>query len=985
MISLIKGIQKRPILLIMVIVLFVSAGLASLHYLPMSLMPRIQKHGLSIIVKYPGQSPWRIERVITIPIEEAIAPIGGIKDITSVSKEGESRIHVTFNNDAQMKYRILEVREKIDPIRAKFPRDVNEPEVHSFNDDDKPVVIINVKSNVMDSDQLYQLIDKKFKKMFQSIDGVGEVIIVGGRKRDITVKALEGKLVSRTLYLQSIGEVISDNNITVPLGSIKDGKKYSFSINGKFKNIIEISNLPLKRSKEGTIIYIKDVASVKDYDGKKENYSRRNGKDSISIYIKKSGSANIVSLCNEINKTSQKLTTKKYSFNVTYDQSKYITDAISNLLISCLFGIIIAIAVLFLFFKNWQSSLPIIISIPLSLLAVFIYMYLKKMTINVISLSGLAIAVGLVVDNAIVVQETIISSFEKGHDSIEKIASIGRALLASTLTTVCIFVPIYIFSTDVSKIFSDMAGAVIVSLIASLVCALFIVPSIGLRFIKNHDEDKQRNNFNFLKKINTYLTYDFYKKICEYVNESKKLIFASMILIFILTISLSFMLKRTYIPPVKKSEIYGSLDFKPGTGLKESLRATRKLEKMIQKSKLVNSVTTKIEPGKTDFIFKVDENKNLNYVSQDLKNLCQPHLNSGVSFIMQQERSGESTKKLKIEISGKDIYEIRDTAKKLASLIQKKIDVSEIIYHFRDGRPELRIQIDRNKATDGGYSIREIGSHVRNVLYGPVATKYITKNEVDVRTSLHFAQNPTIENIKNLIITNKDGKKRQLRSLASFSETNGISTIWRKNKERMETMSIKTTDGDIVTLSKKIKKIIPLLNLSPDIIIRFGDSLKKVTEANKELIISLFLAIALVYMVTASLFESLKLPFLVILTIPVGAIGALLSLVIFNEPISVPSLMGLVVLVGIVVNNSILLIDTFNKNTVENIEDIFRLAFTRARSISITTLTTVLGMVPLLFSGAMWFGFALTVISGLLVSAIFVLLLLPIIYFITIA
>ncbi len=1011
---------QRKITTLMFFLVVIILGLVSFTRLPTALMPGTDKKGLTISVRYPGQSPWRIERIISKPIEEAISGVGGIYSMTALSKEGEAKIYVTFEDDVDMKYKTLELREKIDPVRAYFPRDVDEPEIYGYSPDEKPIMIISMKSETVPIREQRELAEKRLKKIFQRVEGVSEINIGGGVRREIEVSVHDDRLITRGIGYDKISGRIQESNFSLPAGIIGEEEEYSILIDEKYKSIEDIKNTTLYSSKNGSVVLLKEMADIKDYAGKHEDISRIDGTPNVSLYIQKTGSAGVMDVAKALRSELKNIKLKDVELKITYDQSEYIKIAIDNLVTSCIFGILLASIILYLFFRSIRNSIPVLLAIPFSLITVFIYMYFNKMSINVISLSGLAIAAGMVVDNGIVVLENINTSVkDKSNTSPSELCSKGsfemaRAIFASTLTTVCIFIPIILFSGKTQSLYSDMAGAVIVALIASFFLAITMIPSLTSLLLEKKDvkigshlkERLQELILKLLCKLPAKKIQDrikslygplrerakklpSYEQIMEGAFNREKKIYIALTLLFIIALFLTTIMKKGYMDPLMRNEIYASVELPSGTNLNETSIIVSKIEKILKEHKSVSEVSSKVEKWHADLIIKIDKKSDKTAIIKTLKTTLQAEksLNRDKAFVFfQEDRSSESSKELDIEITGPEIEKIRKIAKDLAARIGTLNGVDDVVLRFKEGRPEYDIEISSKKSALTGLSSGEIGDYVRNALFGPVSSKYLDMGEVDIRTRMKVDEKKAFDTIPSLRVVSADGKAIPLSEVAEFKETTGITTIWRKDKSRMESITVKLNDSDIETFAVKVEEEAMKLNLPTDYHIEFGESLKKMKESKKEMIIGVILAVLLVYMVIAGIFESLLLPLVVLISIPLAVIGVLLTLMIAGKTLNLPVYMGMIILVGIVVNNAIVLIDTIEKKkNIGTIDDtvIIEASKSRIRPILMTTLTTVFGLAPLLFGGegsSMWQGFALTVIIGMLFSTVFVLVIIPLVY-----
>lgn len=907
-----------------------------------------------------------------------------------------------------MKYKTLQVREKIDPIRSYFPRDVEEPEIYGYSADDKPIMIISMKSTILSINQLREIGEKRLKKYFERVEGVSEVIIGGGARREIEVKINEGRLLSHKIGFNQIAESISRNNINIPSGLIGNDTKYSVLIDGKFNSVDEIKSLAMLSTKNGSIISLDDLATVSDYAGKRENISKINETENVSFYIQKTGTANILSVAENIKSLIKNINNDNYQLEITYDQSEYIKNSIKNLSISSIIGAVIAGLVLFLFLKSFRNTFPILTAIPFSIISVFIYMYFKDITINIFSLSGLAIAAGMVVDSGIVILENInikaAAPFSSQEEMIaEASAEMGKSIAASTLTSICIFIPVAMFGSSTRNIYSDMAGAVIVALSSSLFIALTIIPSVTDKLFSMQIKkrrisfltislswipDSARNLFHEIRIRSTAIKNKLpqYEEIMKKFFQHNKKIYSLVFLLLALLLFASTFLRNEYMEPMGRNEIYASVELPAGTSLAETESRVNNVVSLLQKPHFVKSISSKVEKWHADLIIKIKKHTDKEDAIHSLKNLTINNRIYKTDIFFQEDRSHESSKEIDVNITGPEIKTIRNIARDFSMHLRKAGIRDDIIYRFKDGRPVYEISINQGKANLTGLTAGEIGDHVRRALYGPVASKFLDMGEVDIRCRLDKKQVDVIYSLPFFSVITDKGKTIPLGEIADFKEKNGLISIWRKDKSRMETVSIRLLKMDIEGFVVKARDIITKLKIPDDYHISFGESLQRIQDSRKEMILGVILAIMLVYMVIAGIFESFILPIIILSSIPFACIGSLLILIIFGKSLNVSVFMGMIILIGIVVNNAIVLIDTIDrkvKNVDYSIDYVIQATKSRIRPVMMTTLTTVLGLFPLIFTGnegKIWQSFAVTVISGLSVSSILVLVMTPLLY-----
>ncbi|MFW5770031.1 MAG: efflux RND transporter permease subunit [Spirochaetota bacterium] len=1018
-------VQRKISALMLFLVIFL-AGIFSIQHIPTSLMPSAETQGITISIKYPGQSPWRIERLITKPVENAIGPIGGISEILSSSRDDESKIYVMFQAGVRMKYKSFEIRDRIEPVRSNFPRDVQEPAIYMHTNDNSPSVILHVTSDVYSLNELREITELKLKKQVERVNGVSEIMIGGGTRREIQVRVRPGRLLSHGLTLQHVMDCLQQNNFVSPGGTLSNtetyGKDFSIMMNGRFQSIDDIRNTPVLSASSGSPVLLKDIARISDYSGKKESIARVNGKEHVSLYIFKTSTANPVTVSQHIRKLLSNRNIDNLTISTGYDQAEYISKAVKNLMTSCVLGILLAVIVLFIFLRRIEITLPIIIAIPFSLLVVCCYLYFSGKSFNVITLSGLAIAAGLVVDNSIIVLENIQKHVAgvrspTGNSIADASYSVFKALLASTLTSICIFIPVILFRDAYKSIYGELAGTVIVALLASFAVSITLLPSL-FSFLSDNTFQKitahARKGYIHVRAIfpcsalwklpfinpgpqsPVYTVkkrmMQLYKRIPSYEStlllcfqNSKKYAIRGIILVILTVIIGGTGIKKGNLSINDSRDIMATLEMPSGTSLEATSKKAVLLESRFEQIENVTDVSVKVEKSSADFVIKTHHTADKKSTTKLLKTSTRDITNGSVFF--QQDDSSGYSDSIDMEISGPNINVIRDITRRLAAAINPWHGIEDVILRFKEKRPELHIMIDRDKTAATGLSMAQAGSVIRNSLYGPVATKFIDRHEVDIRAELDIDDKNKIHQLAGIHLPVPEDKQVPLGAVAGFNTTTGLNMIWRKNKVRMEALTVNHDGLDMQSLVNRIQNTVDTMNIPSGYHVSFGQSIEKFTSSQQSIRISILLAILLVYMVTAAVFESITLPLLVITAIPFSAIMVILTMALTGLSLNFSTGMGFVVLIGIVVNNAIVLIDTYQVNLTDNTitkENIITLSRSRVRPVMMTTLTTTLGMLPLLFTSqgsTLWQGFALTIITGLTGATVLVLFVIPVGYY----
>lgn len=985
---------------LMLFLFIMAVGLFAFISLPSSLLPDTGNNSISIIVRYPGQSPYKIEEIITKSLEDVISTIGGIEQIVSSSNDNEARIYITFNRETDIQFKAYEVHEKIEPVRALFPKDVNEPEIYLQGNDYSPVLVIGLSSTLYSLNRLRDIAEHTLKKQIERIEGVSQIEIGGGAKREIHIKIDNDYCIARNISFHSMSEKIQKNNFISSLGVLHDYMNdYTLRINSRLLTLENINNLPVSTIKSGSVTIIKDIANVTDFSGEIDSISRYNALQQVSLYIYKTSTANPIDVSQRITELVSQFSIPDVATHIVYNSAEEIKKALNNLYISCFTGIILTMLVVYIFLKNIKIIIPVIISIPFSLMAISIYLYFSGATLNVITLSGIAIATGMVVDNSIIVIEKIFSDSKYNATSdnciISSTQQVAKALYASSLTTIVIFIPVLLLKSKSTALFIQLATTVIIAIAASLIVAIIFVPWCIHILTPLHASffSQQHVLINKVRyMLTTYIALPTlsrhkywntplsYCSIIEYFFNNKKVLYIIMIFFVISSIVPLTKIKYKDIIFTDEYKIFAHLEMPSGSSLQATSQAALYIEEQLQNIKSVINFSTRIEQEHADFIIETDKK----FESDWLKTHIKPPADTSLIFT---HTAGNINNEIEIIIKGKDIHSIRQICYNFVEKLQESSSTDDIIYHFKDDRPEIVILFDRNKCSYSGIPVAYAGEYIRSLLYGPVITKFIDDREVDVRIKNKFPVTISDE-IANFCIPYKRNTI-PLKNIATITTKTTVHTIWHHDKMRAETISI-IPKVSMSTMEKILHNTLQQLSIPEGYYIECGNTFLQQKKSITYMIIYMCIAITLVYMVIASIFESLTLPFIIIISIPIAWIWAIWALCIFHLQCNIATIMGFVVLTGIVVNNSILLIDSYLQK-IKNSKIKKPLVFKdyqvinqqRIKPMLITTITTVSGLLPLVISSSgsnLWQGFAITIISGLIGSLFCIVIITPVLF-----
>jgi len=1028
----------------MVILAFAVIGLYSLTDLGIDMFPEIEFPFVSVMTLYPGAGPEEIETLITKPIEEEVGSINGVKNITSISQEGISFVFVEFQMNVSVDIAGIDVKEKVDAIRYQLPSDIEPPAVSKF--DINAIAIMNLAvSSPRPLEEVFKTTEDVIKPELAKIQGLANIGLVGGKKREIHIEADKNALAARGLSLSNIIMAVQTENLNIPGGRITEGRKeYSIRLNGEFDNIQSIRQLKLQVH-NGAPIRLSDVAKVYDDFEEQRELARFNNRSSVGLDLIKRSDANTVQVADEVKNTLDRLRSTlpdDYSIDLARDRSISIKDSVADVTSNIILGVLLTALVLMLFLQSWQGTVVAAVSMPLSIVSSFTLLRFMGFTLNMMSLMGLAISVGILVANSIVVLENI-ERYKSLGRTIKDAASFGTseiaiAVAASTLTNVVVFTPIAFMSGIVGQFFRQFGLTVAFATLFSLLISFTLVPMMSSLRIRT-------GLYVIFAGVTLYLTYTSlgaivtviiiaalllfylmeklgykqkavakwdrfyndlvlsYRNTLAWTISHRKTVIFTITALFLLALSLTGFLGSEFLPGSDLGSFAISLELPSGATLEETDRALRTIEDIAGKEPEVKTIYTalgKSESGDWSIssgvnlgvlvIQLVDKDQRTASTDDVITRLRAKLVDIPAAKLILapiQFMGGGSEGDLQIEVSGPDMNELAALSNQVADIVKQSPGLVDVTSSFRLGKPELNLIPRRHEIEDTGLNVAAVAMSLRNMIEGEVAGKLREGgDEFDIRVRLSQRDRNSIRRVGDYLIPTMNGPVTIAR-LAKMEFTEGPASISRKNKQRLITISANLAGTSLGQAQSAIETKLKDLEIKPGYKVFFGGMSEHMGEAFLELLKAFFLATILTYMLMAAIMESYKNPFIILMTLPLGLIGVILSLLITNQTLSILSLMAVVMLVGIVVNNGILLIDYISVLRSEGKglrEAILQACPVRLRPIIMTNLATILGMLPLALGfgagGEMRAPMAIVSIGGLITSTIFTLYLIPILY-----
>lgn len=998
----------------MFVLIVVLIGIISLTELPIDLFPEIEVPVAVVATNYSGTGPQEMENLITKPLEGAIATVGNIENISSISSEGSSIVIAQFGFGVDMDLATLEMREKVDLVKGFLPDQSGEPLVIKIDPNALPVYQLSL-STKGDLAGLQTLTEDTISQRFERLDGVASVDILGGFGREIEIAVNPNELANLGLNINGLSQIISSSNLNLPGGSVKNGQQeYSVRITGEFSDLEEIRDMAIPLN-SGEVLKLSDIAKVNLVRKDLSAISRTNGKDSINLSMQKQSGRNTVQVSNLINKEVKKLI-KDYpdiEFDIVLDSAEFITKSINTVVKNTLFGSLLAILILYIFLKNIRTTLIIGISIPISLIASFILLYFNGITLNILALGGLALAVGLLVDSAIVVLENIFRFNAEGYSrsdaAILGASEVGMAITASTLTTVAVFIPIVFVEGVVGTIFRDFAITVTLSLAASLVISLTLIPMLASKIMRVDSKEEKLEDRKLSKVYiffdNAYLKLEgWYKKVLIASLAKRRRTMITAIAIFLISIVSLATVGVEFLPATDEGNLIIDVGVPPTTSIEKTDKAVMNVETLLAGIDEVETISTNINGGNmmmsgrpvgnggsiSVVLSPLSERKrSTSQIAEEVRGMLKdiPGVDISVSQPSNTAAIG-SANPISISIKGSELSVLEEISDDIKEILESVEGTREVTTSLSDSVPEIEVKVKKDIAASYGLTPAVVANNVRNSGAGTTVTRLKTGgDEIDVviRDSSDITE--SLNNFRYMDISTPMGTNIPLSQLADINLVTGPRAINRDNQERQVTVTSAIMDRELNEILKDVRAKLANYEVPGGYTYTLGGENEEIVDAFKQLALALVLAIILIYMVMAAQFESLLYPFIIMFTIPLAFGGGALGLFLSRRPLGVTGLIGVIILSGIVVNNGIVLIDyinTLRKQGKDRYDAIVAAGPVRLRPILMTTLTTILGLIPLslgIGEGAELIApIGSVVIGGLSLATILTLVVVPVMY-----
>ncbi len=1009
---------KRPIFTTMVTLILVVLGAVSLSRLRVDMLPDIEMPTLSVRTDYEGASPEVMERLVTQIVEEIVATAPGVEEMTSTSSEGSSRVRVRFVWGTDIDTAAIDVQGKLEDEINEFPEDIVRPRVRKFDIASFPVVILGISSK-LDPVELTELIEVQIRYRFARIPGVAQVDVWGGFNREVRIEVDPERLKAAGISLDRVLEAVRDANLDLPAGKIEQGSfEVSLRAPAEFADLDQIRNTVIAR-RDGGVVALGQIAKVYDTYEKLTRIVRVNGGRGLRVAIRKQANANTVEVSKRVLEEIDAVNKAFPQIEVVpvINQGNFIERSIENVARSVLYGGGLAVVVLLFFLRSIRSTLVISLSIPISVIVTFALVYFGGFTLNLMTLGGLALGVGMMVDSSIVVLENIFRRRTERGDPPEKAAvegarEVGPAIVASTITTLVIFLPL-IFVRGVSGIlFKELAYVIIFALVCSLLVAMSLAPMLASRLLtsgRRRGGEAEGSSNRWAAAANAIFSglEESYLQMLRWVLRHRVFTVLAAAILLGASLLLLPLIGSEFLPPSDEGEVRVTGRMEVGTRLDLVDRQTRIMEKIVGPAvpEMVASVVNAGAAGwRSDAgaegeismsLLPAAQRKRSNVeIAGELRRLLggkvpgmEIHVRAPQGqFILERILGGDEG--LTVEILGYDLATLDALCALAMEAIGKVPGITDFQTSVEGGTPQQVFRIDRDKVADLGLSVRDVTELLQTAMAGAKAGEYRSGgNSYRILVQLEDAEKRSIEEILDLALTTPAGEKVALRNVVSTEANIGPILIDRKDQQRRVSIQANVADRDLGSAAADVQALLDRIPRPVGYELAVAGSFEEQKKASRELVVSLALALALVYMVLACQYESLRDPLIVMFSVPVAAIGVLVTLFVTDTTLNVQSYIGCIMLGGIVVNNAILLVDQAARlvgQGVDTTDAMVEAGRRRLRPILMTTLTTLLGLMPL----ALGIGegadaqapLARAVVGGLTGSTLITLLLIPAVY-----
>ena len=1010
--NLTKFSIDRPIGICMVVAFFVVLGLFSFYRIGVELLPALNTPYVTVSVSYPGANADSVEQQVVKPIEDALSSVSNLKHMTSTASYGQARITLELDFSANADYAAIDATKKVNSIRSKLPDDIDDPVVIKRDINATPVMFIAVQSN-QSLDDIYSKATNDFQDVLQQADGVSEIELHGGRDKEIAVEIDKDKLVHYDLTLTSVVTALKDENALMPAGSIySTDTTTDVRVKAQYTDESELTHIQVKNVK-GNMIPLSAVASIKRQDQRVTRYARVNGDDAVIMVVYKNSDANVVSTVDNVNKKLDTLRQDNpdYTFTVTNESASYVRNSLNNTLHTLIEGLITTGLVLFFFLRGWRSTAAVMVAIPTSLISTFFVMYAAGFTFNMMSLMGMALCVGILVDDSIVVLENIHRHLMLGEKPKEAALKgrmeIGMAAIAITLCDVVVFMPIAFMSGMVGQYFKQFGLTIVFATLFSLFVSFTLTPMLASRLFRLGLKIPDKPIWHKVDAIENWARDNYTHLLTWSLDNSKKLVIPVLVIFFAAVALIpTGLVGSEFMPQTDESGFRVTIQLPTNASLERTDKVTKQVEEYLSSVPEVTYYTAMIggenlNESNIQVTLKnrQDRSRSIWQVTNDLRQFASQKVLDGDVRVKENQASvsgvsggfGGGSGNLRLELRGKNNDQLVADSYKVMDVMKNDVaGIRDVSSTYEEGMPEYQLVVDREKLKNYGTSIGDLTNTFSNAISGKKAGVLANdvkndNNDTDIYVRLKGADGFRISDLEKIPL-NANGHIIYVADVAKVKAETGPVTIRRTDKERSVTLGGTLNNRPLNEAMKDIKAQLAQMDLT-GVTYRFTGQADQMSDTFSDLALALGLSLILIYMILAILYESVKTPFIRMFSLPLGLIGSVFLLFLTNNSLNLFSLIGILVMDGLVAKNGTLLLDytlTLMDRGLPAREAVIEAGRVRLRPIFMTTLTMVVGMLPTAL--AMTAGaetrssMAVVVIGGLLTSTVFTLLIIPIIF-----
>ena len=1017
--SIYASAVKKPVTTILIFVITMVMGLYSLTQLPIDLYPEIELPFLSVYTSYPGASAADIETNITRPLEDALNSVTGLKEMTSTSSDNVSVLFLEFEYETNLDEASNDVRSALSFIQGFLPEDAEDPAIFKFNSSMMPIIFYAITASESYKG-LDKILDEKLVNPLNRIDGVGNVGLAGVPGREIYVEVDPRRMEAYNLTIEQIGNVLRAENLNMPAGYMEMGKTdYPIRIEGEFAESDMIANIVVGNY-NGNNIYLRDIAEVNDTIRETKLVSKINGEQGMRLFVQKMSGANSVQICRDVDREINKLQKELPSdikIEKIFDTSEFIQGSINNLTETLMYAAIFVVLVVLFFLGRWRATLIVILTIPISLLVAFVYIFLTGSSINIISLSSLSIAIGMVVDDAIVVLENITKHIERGsrprEAAIYATNEVWLAVIVTTLTVVAVFLPLTFVKGLTGVLFSQLGWIVSITIIMSTVAAITLTPTLSSLLLRLRPIKKNAPFWTWDGSVHRFLDWmdTFYVKTLSWVLHHKKVIIIGALLIFAGSMALFKFIGTEFMPEADQSRLTAVVELQTGTRVEVSTQVADRIDSIIKEQipeVSINSMSAGTDnSGGFTSLFSQGGSHVINYtlrlvdvsersrsseeIAEAIRQIIAPMpevINYSVTASSGSMGGPMGNNTVDVEIYGYDFTETNQVAEELAAKVKKVQGATNVDISRDKSKPELQIVFDRDKLLGYGLTTAQVANVVKNRVDGLTATRLRQfGDEYNVIVRYKESARNSITELQNIGVPLPNGQIIRLGEISEVKEYWSPPNIERKRKERIVTVSVTPYKRPLNLIVADIQKELATVEIPSGVEVEISGAFQDMQESFMDIGLLMVISLILVYLVMASQFESLKMPVIIMLSIPFAFSGVAIALFLTGTSLSLIAGIGAIMLIGIVVKNAIVLVDFINLTRdrgVELYEAVLISGRSRLRPVLMTSMTTILAMLPLAINpgegSELWSPMGIAVIGGLIFSTIVTMVLVPVGY-----